>query len=275
MHAGNIQFGLSDIPELLSKLNRQIVSESNNGYRQIGANIINDLIAGRFSDELPSPGQLPSEADLRLFFSRLSESKFGPFPPTEIPNLDQIYAPRRESSPNNQFLNYFLSKLNDVISVIKNIEGYADSFVSKCNRYLGSAEQFELSNEYNRPKSRIIDAKELIIDKSDLSVVIRSLFSKIDVPLDSLSSGEKQMVSLFAKMYLQPTKKIVLIDEPELSLSIDWQSHILPDIMMAPSCAQLIAITHSPFVFENQLEPFARPMKLQLKSPEGDSRTLF
>ena len=72
------------------------------------------------------------------------------------------------------------------------------------------------------------------------------------------------MISLFARLYLYPKKKILLIDEPELSLSIDWQRKILVDIVSAKSCQQVIAITHSPFVFDNALEPFATPLKLRL-----------
>ena len=85
-----------------------------------------------------------------------------------------------------------------------------------------------------------------------------------NIPLDSLSSGEKQMISLFARLYLYPKKKILLIDEPELSLSLDWQRKILVDIVSAQSCQQIIAITHSPFVFDNALEPFATPLKLRI-----------
>jgi predicted ATPase len=72
------------------------------------------------------------------------------------------------------------------------------------------------------------------------------------------------MISLFARLYLYPKKKILLIDEPELSLSIDWQRKILVDIVSAQSCQQIIAITHSPFVFDNALEPFATPLKLRI-----------
>ena len=70
------------------------------------------------------------------------------------------------------------------------------------------------------------------------------------------------MISLFAKLFLYSRQKIVLIDEPELSLSIDWQSHILVDVLNAPLCRQVIAITHSPFVFDNELDPFARPIQV-------------
>ena len=72
------------------------------------------------------------------------------------------------------------------------------------------------------------------------------------------------MISLFAKLYLYDGAKIVLIDEPELSLSIDWQRKILLDVIGAPTCTQLIAITHSPFVFDNDLEPYARGLTVKI-----------
>lgn len=72
------------------------------------------------------------------------------------------------------------------------------------------------------------------------------------------------MISLFGRLYLYEREKIVLVDEPELSLSIGWQQQILVDFINAPSCRQVIAITHSPFVFDNDLEPFARSMKSEI-----------
>jgi len=38
----------------------------------------------------------------------------------------------------------------------------------------------------------------------------------------------------------------------------------LVDIVSAQSCQQIIAITHSPFIFDNALEPFATPLKLRI-----------
>ena len=96
---------------------------------------------------------------------------------------------------------------------------------------------------------------------------LSSISSRREIPLDALSSGEKQMISLFAKMYLYPNKKIVLIDEPELSLSIEWQQKILIDIFRAETCAQLVAITHSPFIFDNELEPLAAPLEIGIENP--------
>ena len=40
--------------------------------------------------------------------------------------------------------------------------------------------------------------------------------------MDDLSSGEKQVISLFSYLYLYRGSNLVLIDEPEISLSIEW-----------------------------------------------------
>ena len=81
--------------------------------------------------------------------------------------------------------------------------------------------------------------------------------------MDALSSGEKQVISLMAKLYLEPSRKLILIDEPELSLSLDWQRRILIDVQRPDSVEQFLAITHSPFVFDNELAQFAGPLDIR------------
>jgi predicted ATPase len=72
-----------------------------------------------------------------------------------------------------------------------------------------------------------------------------------------LSSGEKQIVSLFSHIYLSgKSGYLVIMDEPELSLSVPWQKRFLPDILATGRCSGLIAVTHSPFIFENELEKY-------------------
>ncbi|MBA0301707.1 ATP-binding protein [Stenotrophomonas maltophilia] len=266
-----IQFGLRDISDRLSQLNNQMLFDSNQGYREISAKIINDLLDGTFDRGFLSIIDRPSKESLELFFSRLQEGTrfIGSFGRVDIPNFEKIYAEGAGTDASNKFLNYFLGKLNSVILATRSIEGLVEDFVGKCNGYLGGAEGEDGDGSYHLGRS--IDDKTLEIDRLTLQVHVVSRVSGRQVPMDSLSSGEKQMVSLFAKLYLYEGKKIVLIDEPELSLSIDWQRKILLDVVEAPTCAQLVAITHSPFVFDNDLEPYARPLMLKI-SREGSSR---
>ena len=78
-----------------------------------------------------------------------------------------------------------------------------------------------------------------------------------ELRIKQLSSGEKQIISLFSRIYLEPEYNyIVLFDEPELSLSIYWQEKLLPDILKSNRCSFLLAVTHSPFIFNNELKDF-------------------
>lgn len=79
--------------------------------------------------------------------------------------------------------------------------------------------------------------------------------------LSDLSSGEKQIVSLFSHLYLSGNKRFfVLIDEPELSLSVPWQRRFLTDIRNGEFCSGLVAVTHSPFIYDNELRKYAHSL---------------
>lgn len=63
-----------------------------------------------------------------------------------------------------------------------------------------------------------------------------------------LSAGEQQMLSFlcynaFAK------KTTIFIDEPEISLHVDWQRILFPTLLSQSSENQFIIATHSPFIY--------------------------
>ena len=77
--------------------------------------------------------------------------------------------------------------------------------------------------------------------------------------IEQLSSGEKQIVALFCYLYLDVSvDKLIIVDEPELSLSVEWQEKILEDIAQISTCKSLIVATQSPFVYDNLLRKYAR-----------------
>lgn len=153
---------------------------------------------------------------------------------------------------NERYL-YLQNLLQKLIASYKSLEQYDKqlfSFVYTCNHYFND--------------------KELRYDPSKLTV---TLCLKTDdekkIELSQLSSGEKQVVSLFSMLYLSSLtipkqknkKKILLIDEPELSLSMHWQRKLLPDIMNSGNCNMLVAVTHSPFIFDNEYDMFTRELR--------------
>ena len=96
---------------------------------------------------------------------------------------------------------------------------------------------------------------------------IVELSEENSVDLNNLSSGEKQIVSLFAQIYLDIDKKFVmLLDEPELSLSIFWQEKLLSDIYNSGQCEFLLAVTHSPFIFRDSMQEYVVGLQEFLKN---------
>ncbi|MEV4625474.1 AAA family ATPase [Micromonospora sp. NPDC049523] len=112
-----------------------------------------------------------------------------------------------------------------------------------------------LINVAQAPQQRLIEMfaalfprnKRLILDpRQGLGVRI----GDERIPLESLSSGEKQIVRLLLEC-LAARSNAILIDEPELSLHVDWQNKLVSFMHLINPDAQLILATHSPEVMAN------------------------
>jgi predicted ATP-dependent endonuclease of OLD family len=67
-----------------------------------------------------------------------------------------------------------------------------------------------------------------------------------------LSSGEKQMLAILLTVLVEDYKNYVLfMDEPEVSLHIDWQQQLIDLILKLNPNVQIILTTHSPAVIMN------------------------
>lgn len=83
----------------------------------------------------------------------------------------------------------------------------------------------------------------------------------ISIPIDSLSSGEKQIVyrGCFLLKDINATSgALVFIDEPEISLHPNWQLKIMDYCKgifsneAGKQTSQIFAVTHSPFIIHNE-----------------------
>ncbi|WP_431624333.1 AAA family ATPase, partial [Enterobacter roggenkampii] len=89
------------------------------------------------------------------------------------------------------------------------------------------------------------------------------------IDIENLSSGEKQILSLFTKIYLAELDDLdrkywIFFDEPEISLSIEWQQMLLPKIIESNRCEFMMAATHSPFIFKNNLKSYTSDLALEV-----------
>ena len=71
--------------------------------------------------------------------------------------------------------------------------------------------------------------------------------TKEAISSDKLSAGEKQMLSFLCYNAFSDNATI-FIDEPELSLHVDWQRLLLPVLLQQQTNNQFFVATHSPFV---------------------------
>ena len=73
------------------------------------------------------------------------------------------------------------------------------------------------------------------------------LFYGEPIDLKVLSSGEKQMLTILLAVYLENEEPYVLfMDEPEVSLHVEWQKKLIGIIRKMNPNVQIILSTHSP-----------------------------
>lgn len=111
-----------------------------------------------------------------------------------------------------------------------------------------------LMNFKNCCDNYLTNGKKIKIRKKSRTLAIK-LSNHKKVKLEHLSSGEKQIVSIFCHLFLDLKKPIIIFDEPELSLSLDWQEKLLNDVLKSEN-EGLIVATHSPFIISENLKNY-------------------
>lgn len=237
-----IYFGLSDVEEKLETMTQFIQRSMVEAYSRLSGNLIDTLLGKQY--ELPLDQSFDLDA-VRLMLGRLGKSNT-----VTEDSLEKAIRGANLADEGFKPLAYFLRELLRSYEESRPQELAIEEFSKTVNGYLASGDVVE---------------KSLRFDKVRLKVEIWHEKLKKALPFGSLSSGEKQIVSIFSRLLLDFNKTyLILIDEPELSLSIEWQRRFLIDILKTKSCSQLVAITHSPFVFENELDSLARSIKVSM-----------
>lgn len=169
-----------------------------------------------------------------------------------------------DDSTNEKITIFFESLLND-IKKSKNENGlnieilFKLSELIKINSVIEKAERLEQSkSKVTQPLSNFLNAvnkfikgknnkKEICIDKEGQLFLKTSHKPKIDLQL--LSSGEKQIVTFFAYLVFglnNTNQSLFIVDEPELSLHLEWQLEFVDTLLELNPDIQLIFATHSP-----------------------------
>lgn len=126
-----------------------------------------------------------------------------------------------------------LKRTERIIELSSQLEENKKKIIKPIDEYLN------IINEFNENKQFKLN------EDSEGGLTVYKDGSKI--PIDQLSSGEKQLIILLTETLLQKQSQTIFIaDEPELSLHIEWQRKIIPSIKKLNPNAQIIVATHSP-----------------------------
>jgi predicted ATPase len=229
-----IRFGMEDIDSLIRDFEVKAQTESRNRFNRMMTFLLKEIA----NQEKISVKEIRSrdigETEIREVLLRIEK---GVLDPQERDQIVGIVRSMSESSVGHPpyyktWLSHFFVRLMDVDKELNKIEEPMKRFVNAMQKYLGN--------------------KIAKYDIEDYKLSISSQRGTV-LKLADLSSGEKQLVSLLAMLEFSSVQSNVMIDEPELSLSVPWQSTVLTDVVASGACNQLFAVTHSPFVYDNEL----------------------
>lgn len=228
-----LKFGMKDISEKINNLLKKISDESIKGYNEVSGKMISKLLDSgndREANVIVNPDYI------RIILERLGTNV------SESERKQLVKVLDSQDFSDNSNLAFYLSALSEVYRRTEKYDLKLKRFILACNEFL-----FD---------------KEFRYDESHISVKLFSISDvkgKRELSLEKLSSGEKQLISILAITYLNNTSNLaVLMDEPEISLSLLWQRKLLPIIADSGNCRLLIAATHSPFVFDNKLKTYTK-----------------
>jgi predicted ATP-dependent endonuclease of OLD family len=250
-----IQFGMDDVQKRFNEIESTIDKSIKDGFSNFSTELVNQFFKDDKTENSQNKDFLENidEKDIEILLSRIGNK----ISDIKKDNIKEMVL-NKEAQPDDPSLNLLLRKLIENYSTQKELDNSVKAFRDICNKYLVN--------------------KKIFYDESAIKIYVKSDRNKLEpeIKLNMLSSGEKQIISMFSKIYLSDNQKrfIVLFDEPELSLSMTWQKQLLPDILNSKKCDFLLAVTHSPFIFDdNGLENFAiglneyvKPLEMEMVS---------
>ncbi len=254
-----VEFGMADVKKAIDTALKNISTFANAGLNTLTLGYLGEVVDRDYRTTEYTEITTASPETVSAVLNRVSDPILNEGQKSHLREI--VTKARTSSSPpteHEQIIYHYFSKL---LSFQKALQDREKSMTSFC----------ELCSSYIRDKIFVYDAQDFSfrIKWSSSSQEKPSSDKVNDVELSDLSSGEKQIVSLFSHLYLSGRSKFfVLIDEPELSLSVPWQRRFLRDIRDGDFCSGLLAVTHSPFIYDNELKSKAHGLGEFLSGPD-------
>lgn len=246
-----VEFGMEDVKYKIKEKLTSIENEFNDDLKNgVTGTYLKDILSENYKNIDYSNLRIFDQENFQGILSRVKDTVLSKNEKQRLSEFVEKFAASKSIEKNeNKIIAYFIYRLSQIYERLKEKEQDVISFINICNDY--SSNKVFLYDNINFNISIHPRNRKGLVDKDKT------------VELSDLSSGEKQIVSLFSHLYLSDVKEfIIIIDEPELSLSVPWQERFLVDIHKEKSCKGLIAVTHSPFIFDNLMEKYARGLNI-------------
>jgi hypothetical protein len=239
-----VEFGMKDVDEDIKRIREELKEFARKSLDELSLGYLRDIIENQYSTVDIKQIELASNDTIEKILNRINEPILSHENKKHL--LETIQSVKNkgrvEDKEHPKVVCHYFIKLLDFQKKLQEEESKIRNFCEICNKYLIDKICNYDSVNFEFSINTIDQAK-----------------SKQEIKLHHLSSGEKQIVSLFSHLYFSGNEKyLVLIDEPELSLSVPWQRKFLIDIKNSNYCSGLIAVTHSPFIYDNDLKSYAR-----------------
>lgn len=181
---------------------------------------------------------------LRNLYQSLAEDKESKEHIIYLPSIDNIAMrdKRKTATALSQDLDYYIYDMKTGPSLMSLRMSMIDSSEDVQTELKSRIANFQ--NAVNRLFA--LTHKRIEIEGSKFSVITE----KEKLPVGALSSGEMQMLLILLRVFLLNGREaVVLIDEPENSLDIDWQFELVNLLVRFNPNAQFFITTHSPALF--------------------------
>lgn len=168
------------------------------------------------------------------------EENYNKFFTNFINDFSRFLETKKEGIPFELFFKLQeISKIQKTIDMAKKMEKQKSDVIKPIETFLNTMNSFIGNSD---------DGKELCIN-NDGQIYFKTKYSKNQISIQHLSSGEKQLITFFANLIFMvkgQSSGIFVVDEPELSLHLLWQKIFIDKVLEINNNIQLIFATHAP-----------------------------
>lgn len=239
-----VEFGMYDVIDSVGNRENKLYRDFSDSLNALSLNYLREVMNGEYKNANNSNLKKIADETIKNVVNRVNESILSGKDKTNL--IDKILELKNRNNildHSQQVVCHYFEKLYKIYQESEKRETSIQSFAKVCSKYFKN--------------------KKVEWNSAEFSLKITPEYSDEAIQFSQLSSGEKQIAGLFSKILLGNSeegdnkKYFIIIDEPELSLSVKWQKEFLQDIHDSQYCEGLFAVTHSPFIFDNSLDKYA------------------